>query len=142
MFCIFSKCENPTTITLFTHSWWNWDLELFVLRRGKTGVCEEKPVRARHGLPDAYPVHLGGRLFLTPLHNPCYVQWTKHYIKVHFSTCTDSSPSLLVHLKLCTFIALWMSQNLSFAPFLDDLNPKMAHFEGICHEVMLHCFAY
>ena len=32
----------------------------------------EKPVRARRGLPDVYPVHLGGRLFLTPLHCPCY----------------------------------------------------------------------
>jgi len=28
-----------------------------------------------------------------------------------------------------------MSQNFSFAPFLDDLNPQMAHFEGICHDL-------
>ena len=66
----FSKCENPTT-TLTTITVYLPILD--EIGRGKIGVCGEKPVRARRGLPDVYPVHLGGRLFLTPLHCPCYV---------------------------------------------------------------------
>lgn len=38
-----------------------------------------------------------------------------------------------------TINQLTNSKRLSFAPFLGDLDPKRTHFEGICHEVILHC---
>lgn len=138
----FSKCENLTTtlttIILFTHSWWNWERENWSMWR-KTSQSKAWPACCVPSPPWWEAIsHITAPSLL------CIVNKTLY--KVHFSTSTDSSPSLLMHLKLCTFIALWMSQNLSlsFAPFLDDLNPKVAHFEGICHDwwTDLGCFPY